>query len=302
VIINPTHYVLAIRKGNTLEISSMFNLHCAEAADVLQTMSLLSFFFANALLSYFGLDDSPIVPPEPPGCLNREEAERRKERMESSNSHIRSDSAETVRPGGGFNSAGRFGYRTVSEVVRAFVRPAKIFNFLTTVHIYFQIQPACQRLYQKLFHTRQVPQRQIVTKCSLINVVFTTSGTPSATLPLTPVVQAVKRFTRSSTLTIHGWVKQTDPFFTVLRAQMDGLPIVVKMAEYESVDMLLREAEIYTKLGPLQGLVIPIFYGFFLIRPTCALLLMEDCGMALQSFSTLSMVQRLDSEHGSPCL
>ena len=64
------------------------------------------------------------------------------------------------------------------------------------------------------------------------------------------------------------------------------------MAEYEMVAELCHEHRMYRLLSTLQGEVVPVCYGLFFLRPTCAVLLTEDCGESLESFVVLSELQR----------
>ena len=81
--------------------------------------------------------------------------------------------------------------------------------------------------------------------------------------------------------------------FPIFRGALDdGQKVVIKMAEYDAVPELCHEDRMYDLLSSLQGQVIPFCYGLFFIRPTCAILLMQDCGESLQSFAILSEPQR----------
>jgi serine/threonine protein kinase len=86
--------------------------------------------------------------------------------------------------------------------------------------------------------------------------------------------------------------------FPIFRGALDdGQKVVVKMAEYDAVPELCHEDRMYRVLSTLQGQVIPVCYGLFFIRPTCAILLTQDCGESLESFSILSALQRHETVH-----
>jgi len=129
---------------------------------------------------------------------------------------------------------------------------------------------------------------------ALLEVVFTTSGTASPALQLTQYDDGDD--TNSLPwryLAVHSMIAGQESSFSVFRGNLDGRPIIVKMAEDEFVPQLCHEAEIYQKLQCIQGRAIPICHGLFFIKSTCALLLMEDCGERLASFSALCKLLRV---------
>ena len=75
------------------------------------------------------------------------------------------------------------------------------------------------------------------------------------------------------------------------RGDLDGNKVVIKLAENDLVNQLRHEMEMYEVLEELQGQVIPICYGLFLIGNSCALLILEDCGTPPESFSKLTFTQ-----------
>jgi hypothetical protein len=122
-----------------------------------------------------------------------------------------------------------------------------------------------------------------------LQLVFTTSGTPSANLPLIPVGKAIHG---KRQLTLTERVSQYNGMYSVYWGDLDGEKVVAKIIEDESLgEVLLHEASIYNHLSDLQGIVIPAFWGLFRTGH-CHLLLTSDCGQSLSSFSTLSVAER----------
>jgi hypothetical protein len=121
---------------------------------------------------------------------------------------------------------------------------------------------------------------------SPFTVVFTTSGWPSQSLSLTsacPNDNIVRRYR----LIIHTNIKDS-----VYRGDLDGNKVVIKLAQDDLMQQLRHEMEVYKHLKDLQGQVIPICYGLFLLGDSCALLILEDCGTPPESFEDLSSIQR----------
>ena len=125
-------------------------------------------------------------------------------------------------------------------------------------------------------------------------VVFLTSGAPSRAYQLTASPNVVQKYW-SGCLTVHTRIPNVNTPFSVFQGKLGGQHVVVKMAENEHVSQLSHEAKMYLKLQTIQGLVIPSFHTLCFINPTCAILVMEDCGKALTSFSDLSNYQRYAS-------
>jgi hypothetical protein len=78
----------------------------------------------------------------------------------------------------------------------------------------------------------------------------------------------------------------------VYRGDLDGNKVVIKLAENDLVHQLKHEMEVYKLLKDLQGQVIPICHGLFLVGDSFALLILEDCGTPPESFSNLTYTQR----------
>lgn len=76
------------------------------------------------------------------------------------------------------------------------------------------------------------------------------------------------------------------------RGDLDGNKVVIKLAQDDLMQQLRHEMEVYKHLKDLQGQVIPICYGLFLLGDSCALLILEDCGTPPESFEDLSSIQR----------
>ena len=121
---------------------------------------------------------------------------------------------------------------------------------------------------------------------SPFTAIFTTSGEPSQPLSLISTCpnDNVDRWHR---LTIHTTIKDS-----VYRGDLDGKKVVIKLAEDDMVHQLRHEMGVYTHLKDLQGKVIPICHGLFLVGGSWAFLIIEDCGTPLESFSDLTSAQR----------
>jgi hypothetical protein len=126
------------------------------------------------------------------------------------------------------------------------------------------------------------------------SVVFTTSGVASQTVPIIPahLGDLPKSSVFQRQLVIHTSITTDDTTSSAFRAYFRGLDVVVKMAEDDLMAQLRHEAEIYQKLEDIQGDVIPHMYGLFILRGSCALLVLEDCGTSIKSFSHLTEPQR----------
>jgi hypothetical protein len=129
---------------------------------------------------------------------------------------------------------------------------------------------------------------------SSTSVVFTTSGVASPTLPIIPAHPGdlPKMLVFRRRLVIHTSITTGDTISSAFRAYFRGRNVVVKMAEDDLMAKLKHEADIYQKLKDIQGDVIPRLYGLFVLRETCALLVLEDCGTSLKSFANLTLAQR----------
>lgn len=127
-----------------------------------------------------------------------------------------------------------------------------------------------------------------------LEVVFTTSGTASRALQLTQFDgHNDTKPPPWRRLIVHTMVAVQQTPFPVFRGNLGSRRVIVKMAEDEFVPQLCHEAEIYRKLQCIQGRAIPLCHDLFFITSTCALLLMEDCGESLVSFSVLRVYQSL---------
>jgi hypothetical protein len=123
---------------------------------------------------------------------------------------------------------------------------------------------------------------------SSFSVVFTTSGQRSKAHVLTNACPNDTIPTSSwHHLIVHTIIKGS-----VYRGDLDGIKVVVKLAEHDGIHQLRHEWEVYQHLENLQGQVIPICYGLYLVGDSCALLVLEDCGMPPESFSDLTVNQR----------
>jgi hypothetical protein len=121
--------------------------------------------------------------------------------------------------------------------------------------------------------------------------IFITSGTPSNALPLTPISDVSGPISAWRTLIITDRIAGKNSS-VIFRGNVDGIPVIVKVAEFDKVPLLSQEAHVYGTLTHLQGKGVPHFYGAFFIKPTCVVFLMEDCGAPLTSFSELCQEQR----------
>jgi hypothetical protein len=118
------------------------------------------------------------------------------------------------------------------------------------------------------------------------SAVFITSGWASQSFPLT------NAWPGDNTGRWHRLIMNTIIQENVYRGNLDGSRIVVKIASDGQIDRLRHEMEVYKSLKDLQGEVIPICYGMFLVGDSCTVLILEDCGTPPASFSDLSSVQR----------
>jgi hypothetical protein len=143
-------------------------------------------------------------------------------------------------------------------------------------------------MYAKKLRTGLSFGRSVVARIrkSPFTVVFTTSGWPSRRLTLTSACpdDSIDRWHR---LIVHSNIKDS-----VYRGDLDGHKVVIKLAQDDVVQQLRHEMEVYKHLKDLQGQVIPICYGLFLLEDSGALLILEDCGTPLESFKDLSVIQR----------
>ena len=118
------------------------------------------------------------------------------------------------------------------------------------------------------------------------SAVFITSGWASQSFPLTNAC-AGDNTGRWHRLIIDRIIQEN-----VYRGNLDGSRVVVKIASDGQIERLRHEMEVYKSLKDLQGEVIPICYGMFLVGDSWAVLILEDCGTPPGSFSDLSSVQR----------
>jgi hypothetical protein len=122
-----------------------------------------------------------------------------------------------------------------------------------------------------------------------LQVVFTTSGTPSTPLPIIPVGKALHG---KRQLTLTERVSQYNGEYSVYRGDLDGERVVTKITEDVALGEVLRhEASIYDRISDLQGFVVPTFFGLF-SAGGCYFLVTADCGVSLGSFSSLSNAER----------
>jgi hypothetical protein len=116
-----------------------------------------------------------------------------------------------------------------------------------------------------------------------------TSGTPSIPLPLTQVSSSVGRVRQ---LTLRSRISNEEGFFSVYRGDLDGRKVVAKIAEEDGlVELLQHEGLVYQHLSSIQGSVIPTCLGLF-TTGAALILITEDCGAPLESFSTLTDGER----------
>lgn len=127
-------------------------------------------------------------------------------------------------------------------------------------------------------------------KCSgPLLLVFSTSGNLSRPLPLIPVGKVHQG---KALLTLSKRVNNYKGDFSVYRGDLDGEKVVVKITEDEGLgEVLQHEASIYDHLTDVQGFVVPNFQGLFRVG-RCYLLITNDCGVPLETFSTLSNTDR----------
>jgi hypothetical protein len=93
-------------------------------------------------------------------------------------------------------------------------------------------------------------------------------------------------------LNMHSFIKVGETGFSVYRGDADGIPVIAKIAKNPSLAALVHEVHINNWLYPIQGDVIPICHGLFGLEKILAVLLLEDCGQSLESFSDLSALTR----------
>jgi hypothetical protein len=124
-----------------------------------------------------------------------------------------------------------------------------------------------------------------------LQLVFTTSGVPSTPLPLIPLAAGGNAIGKRQ-LTLMTRVSDYGGLFSVFLGDLDGRKVVAKMTDKDELGEVLRhERLIYQHLSDLQGSVVPTCYGLFTVEAS-HLLITEDCGVSLTSFSTLSNHER----------
>lgn len=142
-------------------------------------------------------------------------------------------------------------------------------------------------LEEILLGVQEKNQRQ---KCSgPLLLVFSTSGNLSRPLPLIPVGKVHEG---KAVLTLSKRVRDYNGDFSVYKGDLDGEKVVAKITEDDGLAEVLRhEASIYHHLSSIQGIVVPTFLGLFRLG-RCYLLITNDCGVPLETFSKLSNTDR----------
>jgi hypothetical protein len=82
-------------------------------------------------------------------------------------------------------------------------------------------------------------------------------------------------------------------FSYVFRGQSGTTSMIGKLARNVSQANLRAEFLVYQRLSPLQGTVIPRYFGLFNVQNLGLLLLLEDCGQSICAFDELSNRQKL---------
>jgi hypothetical protein len=74
---------------------------------------------------------------------------------------------------------------------------------------------------------------------------------------------------------------------------LENIPVVMKEAEAEEIDVLVQEAGWYSVMEPILGDSIPLLFGMFQSEETGTIaLLLSDAGATLKSWCDLSAAQR----------
>ena len=117
--------------------------------------------------------------------------------------------------------------------------------FLSRSH--FVSQAMLWHLYEKGSKIIHLKHPAHVKKPSSPRAIFITSGTPSKDLPLTPIMDVSGSISSWHTLIITDRIAGKDSS-VIFRGVIDGLPVIVKVAEFDEVPLLSREAHVYTTL------------------------------------------------------
>ena len=128
-------------------------------------------------------------------------------------------------------------------------------------------------------------------KGSPLSLVFTTSGMNSTAIPLTSAMGNSANPSLPGDKIILDRQLYFNQDTTVFGGKVSSLAVVAKIVEPDVDDSLGYEFNIYGILKKLQGSSIPRCYGVFTIRSTCHMLLLQDCGSPLKSFSGLKKGQ-----------
>ncbi|KAH7908947.1 hypothetical protein BJ138DRAFT_1067926, partial [Hygrophoropsis aurantiaca] len=264
IICNESEFVLAHRTNGSLCISPQYSLELGDGDALRNILTDLSFFIAHSLIARFGVANE-YAPAQVP---------------------VQGFIPTNIPPLAA--NCGPIGRSDTERTLRGVPSNPAAGSSASNLHI----KAKSYDLYAKTITPLPDPSHTH-SPCELV---FTTSGCPSAVLPLlrldqpnsSPLQPSQARRLTLTTSISHGGCS------SVFRGHVDGAGVVVKMAEGDDDRKSLEnEARIYSILQPLQGSAVPVCFGLF--RAGAALyLLMEDCGHRLESFSVLNSPQRHD--------